>query len=191
MRKMLSPCPALALALLASASTSAAPSRGPVYTPYAISASTAEELIAQMSRLGPPQQDGRRFPGGASWRLNWQYSTTQHGSRCRIGQLRVNLETTITLPQWQQRDQADPELGAEWDAFLAQLDVHEQGHVQHGMEAAEEVRHALNGMSGSCSALAEQANQRGTQIVEQYNQRDRDYDQQTRHGRTQGAVLQH
>lgn len=179
--------PCSALLLLSSATTLA--SNGPVYTPYPISGSTAQELVAQMKALGPAQHDGRRFPGGARWNIDWQYRSTQHGARCRIGQLRVNLESTITLPHWQQHAQADSELAAEWDTFLAQLDVHEQGHVQHGVEAAEQIHQALTGMTGSCSTLAEQANQRGVQIIEQYNQRDLEYDEQTRHGATQGAVL--
>lgn len=183
------PLKMLCLPLMLLASATAQAHNEPLYTHYPISGSTVQELGAQMKSLGPPQQDGRRFPGGASWNIDWQYSTTQQGARCRIGQVRVNLESTITLPQWQQHAQAESGLAAAWDTFLAQLDVHEQGHVQHGVEAAEQIRQALTGMTGSCSTLAEQANQRGVQIIEQYNQRDLDYDEQTRHGATQGAVL--
>ena len=42
----------------------------------------------------------------------------------------------------------------------------------------------------SCDELTERANQLGRQLVEQTRQKQRNYDQETQHGRTQGARLQ-
>ena len=181
--------PGCAAVLLLACGAACAKDQAPVYTPYPINGSTAAELDAQMQALGPRQHDGARYPGGAQWQISWEYSSAPHGARCRLGQLRVKLTSNITLPHWQQRSQADDELGAAWDAFLVQLELHEQGHVQHGREAAEDIRRALTGLSGSCSTLDQQAAERGKQIIAAYSQRDIEYDAQTRHGQTQGAVL--
>ena len=173
--------------LVASASGLAAAE--PVVRTYPINGRTGPELVAQMAALGPAQDDGTRFPGGAQWSIDWQYRLAGQGARCRLEQVRATLDSTITLPHWQQQEQADSALSTAWRTFLERLEVHEHGHVQQGMDAAAAIRTALDGMTGRCADLAAQANLRGQQIIEQYNQRDRDYDTQTGHGRTQGAVL--
>ena len=53
-----------------------------------------------------------------------------------------------------------------------------------------DVRAALQAMSaGDCPALEARMRERFQQIVDSYSARDREYDRQTDHGRTQGAVF--
>ena len=82
-----------------------------------------------------------------------------------------------------------PEPGEQWARYIAALELHEQGHRRHGVDAANEVDRAIAAMppAGSCDALGKNANALGMSILRKYNQLDLDYDRDTGHGATQGA----
>jgi predicted secreted Zn-dependent protease len=103
--------------------------------------------------------------------------------------VQTKVKIDITLPAWQNENTGSAETRTQWQRYVAALTRHEQGHRQHGVDAAHEIDNAIGTLppTGNCDALGTKANAAGSDIIRKYNQRDLDYDRDTRHGATQGA----
>lgn len=156
---------------------------------YTIEGATPPELRREMSAKGPQGKEGQRFDGHTRWYVNWRYQYKNTAGGCAIASVTTSVKATITLPQWRNEKRADSATRELWTRYLAALDQHEQGHRRHGVDAANEIDLAIAAMppAGSCDALGANANALGMRILQKYQQRDLDYDRDTRHGATQGA----
>jgi predicted secreted Zn-dependent protease len=83
-------------------------------------------------------------------------------------------------------------LQTEWDRFIGALWVHERGHAEHGIRAANDIKAKLEGLppEANCEAAGARANAAAQEILAQYAGIDVDYDRQTEGGKTQGASLE-
>ena len=120
------------------------------------------------------------------WRFNWKYDAD---GTCWITRVKVNLDATITLPEIYTDDHRAQ---ARFDEYIEALLGHEEGHLENGRQAAEEVESEIGDMDAydSCSELEAAANALGKQAVARGNRRDKAYDKRTGHGRTEGAYLE-
>jgi len=159
---------------------------------YTVAGDTASELYSQMDALGPiDQKEGKRFQGNTAWNIRWNYRVrSQPGGLCRLDQVSVNLQVTMTLPQWQPKRHADSLLKSRWPAFLSALTNHEMGHRANGVRAAFAVRDALAAMApGDCAQLANAANAAAKAALDARQNADADYDRETEHGARTGVSL--
>lgn len=78
---------------------------------------------------------------------------------------------------------APPTLVDKWNAYVRNLTLHEEGHVDNIAESYLDVRTAIQG--ATCPTAEAQA-QATLEVIGQF---DRDYDRDTDHGATQGAVF--
>lgn len=156
---------------------------------YGIEGSTPADLRREMNAKGPRVSDGRRYDGHTRWHVSWRYHYSSTRGSCAIASVTTSVKVTITLPQWGNESRGDNAMRAQWSRYLAALELHEQGHRRHGVDAATDVDLAIAALppAGNCDALGANANALGMRILQKYQQRDRDYDRDTRHGATQGA----
>ena len=156
---------------------------------YAIEGSTPADLRREMNVKGPQRAGGRRFDGYTRWHVSWRYRYNNAGGGCTIASVTTSVKVTMTLPRWSNESSASSATRQHWARYLAALERHEQGHRRHGIDAAHEVDRAIAAMppAGNCDALGANANALGMSILRNYNQRDLDYDRDTKHGATQGA----
>ncbi len=104
-------------------------------------------------------------------------------------------EATVTMPRWGGCDPC-------WDKFLEGLTKHEQGHVDLCKAESEKLEDVIKGATASeCADTCEAALTAATTALEkaveelatanhsEFEQKNDDYDSQTNHGETQGAVL--
>jgi predicted secreted Zn-dependent protease len=162
------------------------------YDYYPIAGQTANELRSQMLKNGPVDRlENRRYDAETRWAINWSYQYKEDKNQCAIVAIRGEVTTTFVLPQWKPPRNTSPTLIAEWQRYKTALQVHEDGHKNHGVSAAKEVLQALGTLRGypSCSALDAAVKDTTQAVIQTYNQRDITYDHQTRHGVTQGAVF--
>lgn len=180
----------LLLCLLLPASSAIANEQAEL-TYYPITGNSVRELLAAMAERGPAGDDGKRFHGYTTWRVGWSFDTSIRDGQCRIDQVRTEVKGNITLPEWQDIDRANAPLRERWQRYSERLREHEEGHFQFARSAAADVRQQLAGLTSAegCRAVGQQANQLGRDILRGYQQRERAYDRDTQHGRTQGAVL--
>lgn|GEM_PF-6228368 len=69
--------------------------------------------------------------------------------------------------------------------------AHEGGYKDSGLYASREIEEELLSMrsDADCSRLRETANQKAHQIIQKYQQRDRNYDRRTEYGRLQNVDI--
>jgi predicted secreted Zn-dependent protease len=157
---------------------------------YAITGSKARQLKRDMKRLGP-REGGRRYVAYTAWTLTWTYTFDEGARECRLDAFDVRAEIETTLPRWEPAAGARSELIEKWERFLEAIERHEAGHARLAFEAAGSVDAAVRslGARSTCAELEREIVATAEQEVERYRRREREYDQETRHGRTQGARL--
>ena len=69
----------------------------------------------------------------------------------------------------------DPALRKRWNAMLAALKRHEENHGKNGILAAQEIEKT------KCA--------NGDAVIKKWNKADTAYDKRTKHGKTEGVVL--
>ncbi|HUP19630.1 MAG TPA: DUF922 domain-containing protein [Gemmatimonadota bacterium] len=153
-----------------------------------VEGATVEELARALDRSGPRIPEGR-FRGLTRWNVSWRYRYTRRGGACAIVDADVRLEVTTTLPRWRRAADAGLELERKWRDYLAALEGHEAGHRNYAVRAANEMLTTLRDLrTASCGHIEDEANARGRWILERFRALNREYDRETRHGRTQGAT---
>lgn len=141
-------------------------------------------LLASLNARG-------RFHARADWKLTYRYQSVAAAAGCSVGELTTTLELTMTLPRWRPPAGASRELMGRWERYMGALRSHEEGHLQHGREFEREFRRAAATLADrSCDSLQARVRALFGEMLARYQSRDKLYDEQTGHGRTQGAVFQ-
>lgn len=155
---------------------------------YDVEGKTVAELAQALQARGP-QTDGERFYGLTQWQLNAEYQWIETNAGCEIAAPVVRVAVTMTLPRWAPPRGTPAELVGAWNRFYRALEQHEHEHRRLAEEAADAIRWELATLRlPSCAQAEARAQQRVADIVQDYNRRNAQYDAQTRHGITEGAV---
>ena len=156
--------------------------------PYAVHAQPEQSLRQALDAASPITQGGqRRFHGYTRWNVRWSFRWWREASgRCRITEVTTRLASEVQLPEL--RD-GTPAQRQAFDRYLAALSRHEQGHVRIGQEAARAIDQGIAALpeAPDCDALERDANALGHRLLDAHTERERQYDQTTGHGATQGA----
>lgn len=179
----------LVAALAAAGAAQAAVEEENIQRPYVVSPQPDETLRQALHAATPITVDGRRFHGYTRWNVRWNYRWWREGSgRCAITQVTTRLRTEVQLPELQG---ATPAQQAAFDRYLQALSQHEQGHVQIGRDAAQAIDQGIAQLpaASDCTTLERDANALGHRLLKEHTERDKQYDERTRHGATQGAQL--
>ena len=127
---------------------------------YEVTGSSLAEVQDAMTSDGP-----KGFWAYTTWNVSW------------TGDCETSVTGQITLPELaEDADLTDEEI-AEFDRMRDALEAHELEHVGFGVAFAEEVAEA------GCPANA-------NEMLEPWLQQERDFDEETEHGRTQGVYLE-
>lgn len=156
---------------------------------YAITGRSADELRQSMNENRPVDKDGNPHDAVTSWHVRWRYTTDGSFGGCAVRSFDVSLDIAMTFPRWTNESQGAPALVQYWRAYLSALGTHEEGHKAIGRGAAADIRDAGARVppQSKCSELAAAIDKTTAEILGRYRQRERDYDRETRHGRTQGV----
>jgi predicted secreted Zn-dependent protease len=157
---------------------------------YDIDGASAGALRDQIHRLGPKDESGQSRDALTVWNLEWAYGTAQRGDSCALRDIKVTLDVAVTLPRWKPPAAATSRLLDSWRSYLDHVKLHETGHRVIAERNARELMTALGAMRGtSCEKLASDASRAAEGIVADGRSRNRAYDVETKHGQTQGVVL--
>jgi predicted secreted Zn-dependent protease len=146
-----------------------------------------------LDQLGPAlKEEGKRAPGITVWGVAWkiQFRYNQYNVCTRFN-AQVTGSIKFIMPRWTGYSQGSPALKKKWDTMYEALQRHEDGHALHGVKALKEVQRLKPRLSHSatCQNIARDFSRRASKIIENYKQKDIDYDRKTRHGITQGIIL--
>lgn len=137
---------------------------------YTVTGSTANEIRSSLNQNRPGSYDA-----WAQWYFTW--------SGCQEGGVQVNYTITVDFPQWSPPPDPSSALVQSWNRYIHALALHEQGHVDLVMEAVPNFIETLQNVP------CDQINATANAMLAEINQANVEYDEETDHGATQGAVF--
>lgn len=159
---------------------------------YDISGQTKEELNAQMTELGPECDDQECYAKTA-WAIDWTYPAVK-ANTCEPVSVTVLIQ--YIFPRWVDKDQAPTSLQTDWDNFYRSLKKHEENHKEIVTRNANlflaKIKEINSQNYVSCRELQDKISEFHAtgEIINRTAQESEDYDLQTEHGATEGALLQ-
>ena len=160
------------------------------YTCYDVVGNTPQAIRASIDTSpGRPTdpQTTTAYDAYTKWRyeLNWTLATSAGACRATVSS---TLTIEETFPRWVPSAGAAAATTQQWNAYLAALKVHEDGHKQIGIDTTNDAITRVSALGvASCSdfnakaqAAIDAATSRGRQV-------ESEYDTATGHGATQGA----
>ena len=158
---------------------------------YEVTGKTATKLVEDMRRKGPRSAfGGPNYFAQADTQYKWYVYPRKTEEGCEIESYEVYLDITYTIPTWVDRERAGKRLRRYWDAYIAKLWIHEEGHGDIALEIAKEISKVISTprTGPDCETLVEDALNRGKNFLDA-STAQRDYDRETKHGATQGAIF--
>ena len=158
-------------------------------TPYIAWGTSQPTLGAVLRGATPITFGGQRFIGYTRWDISWRFFWYQQSNgRCQIRHPVTRLNAQMTLPDLRG---GNSQIHAQFDQYLRALKRHEMGHYAIAQAAANAIDERLRTLPEQvdCNTLQRVANEQAQGILEHYRQQEFDYDLQTGHGTSQGAVL--
>lgn len=160
---------------------------------YAVDARKGRSLddaLAASSPISATGPSGQRFHGYTEWYVKWSWRHRfEADGRCRITSVDVALTGSMLLPRL---TGGTVRQNTVFDRYLTSLREHEEGHRRIAQEAARDIERTLLSLPEypDCRRLEAEANARARARLDEHVEREKSYDRDTGHGRTQGAVLQ-
>lgn len=158
---------------------------------YDINGQTALDMRRQLNQRGPADSDGRHHDAYTEWYVTWRFPFATSEAGCSTGPVSTDIRINVSLPRWLEPVEADQALVAQWRQYLSSLLEHERGHRETGLRAANEISELLPALDPqpTCAEAEAVANELAHSVLNKYRRVDLQYDDETRHGATQGAVF--
>ncbi|PWC98952.1 MULTISPECIES: DUF922 domain-containing protein [Pseudomonas] len=158
---------------------------------YDVVGATTAEIRSSVFRSTPIRIKGSPYGAITENRFTTGYSSfgTSSGG-CEVKNVRVFLESKITLPRLVINGQSAPVL-AEWERYIGALRAHEMMHANNGKYTAETVAGRLYNFKSQipCDQLRSKLDAAVNQLIHNMGVWDQQLDAQTEHGKSQGAFL--
>lgn len=153
---------------------------------YVIEGNSVEELRSAMDRYA--RSSGGHY-ASTKWDIRWSERWAAKNGACVLTHFNVTLAVVFKMPEWRGAETADPLLRDKWLRFRNALQLHEDGHKDMGVQAARKIDGILKnfGPVSSCDSMAAAVNRAGEAVLAEYQQKEIQYDAETRHGIFQGA----
>ncbi len=124
-----------------------------------------------------------KFNAWASWKVTYTFNQTQTPRNCVMSNLVISIAGEILMPNWVEKGMATPDHQAWWNTGQRQLQIHEDGHIQHGREFAILLRERLLSLNDqTCQGLELKAKQSLMALESNHRSREEEYDRLTYHG---------
>ncbi len=154
---------------------------------YGFRADNAGDIAEALSRFGP-ELGGERVPAVTRQELEWDYQLAGTNDVCRLRSAEVRLDITMVLPEWLDAESGPEPLQARWREFEEAVRKHEDGHVRLFIEGARDLlRRIQRVQAGTCEAVELEVDEQGRISIEHFDDRQSQYDRDTRGGQTQGV----
>lgn len=158
-------------------------------TYYTIDVLPGKSLLSQINAASKIREDGQIYHGFTKWNIDWsvRWNTDSQGV-CRIVSSMTQLDVQMTLPS---AKRLNPQQAKVFSTYSQALRMHEQGHYELARQGAFDIDQALLTLPGTndCKALEGLASAKVKEGMARLNERSKQYDRSTAHGKTQGALL--
>ncbi|GFO62909.1 DUF922 domain-containing Zn-dependent protease [Geomonas paludis] len=160
------------------------------YRFYDISGKTLDDLIRDIRLNGTKWNDGKVYSAMTNWDIHYKYEVSCQNGRYSVKSAATRVDILYNMPRLNLATCA-PELVGTWNEYLTHLQGHEFGHKDLAVKAASEVNEMFGTLPsfGSEEELAAEITRRTEEKFKRLKEIQIEYDHDTRHGETQGAVL--
>jgi len=157
---------------------------------YAVTGSTLPGL-RQSIRDKRPWRARFDWDGMTDWQVRWQFSVLPTSAGCHCSSFSTTTTIKVTMPRWIVPTNAPEMVKQIWKNYSTALGQHEVGHAAIALAAAAGMQKRVKeiGEGADCDSLKLQINDLVKGVVIAHRKRDKEYDERTRHGATQGASL--
>jgi predicted secreted Zn-dependent protease len=155
---------------------------------YPVAGRTRRQLRRQMNELGPENEDSA-FDAFTTWHVDWKYDWEVGEHSCGVRSSSVQVAIHYAMPAARPDQWWRSALSRRWSAYLESLWAHELGHgelaIQHAEILLDELERA--GANPTCPDLDAALQELGDARLERLRAAEQTYDEQTDHGRREGA----
>ena len=154
---------------------------------YPIEPHDEQDLPAALNLATP----NGNYHASAHWNISWTYNYQVRNGQCQIQSAQVSLNTQMLMPKIDIGYDTASQTSAPFTEYYNNLISHEYGHLDFGVLAANHIENLLldKTIMDHCDDLGEASNARANDIIARYATADDEYDEDTDHGRTQGAYI--
>lgn len=158
---------------------------------YQVYGYTVDQVKEEARKCHPDSTEGGdAYFANTAYIINWRFDGTVIDTHCEAGNIKVGVRVRETLPTWTSTSQATAGLAVTWETFSKNLLAHENGHRDLAIQHATILLGELQGITAdNCDQLADKATATAQQRLANLNQANGQYDTETHHGASQGAVL--
>jgi predicted secreted Zn-dependent protease len=161
------------------------------YKTYAVSGCNVDDISSSLRSSTNQSSAGRYEVGVTSSTTRYSYKYQEQGGSCRLNGASITSDITVMLPELPNQQGISADTLGRWQAFMAALRTHEQGHVDIILKSAGVIKSTFEGQTQSmpCPQLEttlKGAVQRETDVANTANEA---YDNSTNHGVNQGVAF--
>jgi predicted secreted Zn-dependent protease len=153
---------------------------------YRIDAANLDSVVAQIQGREPRAGDDGTSVARTRASLAVAYRLVPADTGCRLADLSVSLDVTVRLPHWEAPADMRPQMREQWERMKTGMEIHEQGHRDIAVEAAEYLNtrlHTMAPVTGTdCDALERRIVRERIKAQMRHQNLDFAYDKRTRHG---------
>jgi predicted secreted Zn-dependent protease len=125
-----------------------------------------------------------------NWKVKWDYSHSQAAPEtCTAESFVVTVDIIYRLPKWVRTGEVSQTLVEKWDRYMENLMMHEKGHRDRAVAAAEELTRMIAELppARTCAELDRVVNTLCRTRLDKLIEDQKTYDADTCHGVLQGA----
>jgi predicted secreted Zn-dependent protease len=161
------------------------------YEYYDVRGGDEKTLRCEMTKNGCKWSDGKKYDSVTTWRVKWRYDYERGPQTCSAESFQATIDIIFRYPKWVRDDTAPQSLVDKWDSYMKNLIMHENGHRDMAVEAAEKLSSSVASMppASSCTELDRRVQALYKEQMLKLSADERKYDEATNHGLTQGAVF--
>lgn len=165
-----------------------------VVATYPVTGKTKEELSRSLeasAQSDPHEAGGGRYYARTDWVLYWQPYVKESLSSCQVDGGYVGVSITMTLPILSTTTGVPTDVINRWNTFIQNTQTHETGHVKLAQQGARDMQRDLGNLApaANCDLLQTRLRDLFDKSFAAVDKANVNYDAQTQHGFTQGAVF--
>jgi predicted secreted Zn-dependent protease len=161
------------------------------FTYYDIRPQSASAIIFELRKHSPVRKNRLVFYGNTEVEFRPLFRWKKIGKLCYVQDFIVNVNTEYTMPRLSEDQSFDQLTRIKFDKFYDALLIHEKGHGELGIKAANDIHHLLENAKPvqGCKVLEKRLKRDINNVIYSYKKQHKAYDTSTNHGGTQGAII--
>ena len=161
------------------------------YEYYEVCGYCEEELHCDLKKKCVTWTDGNKYDSLTSWDIEWGHEYDQASTTCSVSSFRPIINFTFRYPRWIRPDDASQALTEKWDIYIEKLVAHETGHRDMVVAAVDGLSRVVVQLppEPTCADVDRSVRSLFRKSMKKMKQDQREYDEATKHGTTQGAVF--